>query len=197
MQSFDISRLMYLQRSDSLESDIGRQNAIEESMATYSVKLVDHRSSTHAETAAIAATIARVMGLAFVGTRDSVNVSWGSSAASDDLVLHFVEDIAHSYLRQTWPQMTVDPNAGGHTHMHGSLAGTELYRTRPSGPLHLRRYGALAFHEALHNLFPFRSDQHTAFGGGIAAAHIPDQDPNDANKAFLRQGFSVRTRQLL
>jgi hypothetical protein len=170
-------------------------------MATYSVKLVDHRNSTIAETPAIAASIQRVMGLAFVGTRDSINVSWGSATVGDDLVLHFVEDIAHSYLRQTWPTMTVDPNAGGHTHTHpnphGALSGTELYRRGPSGPFALRRYGSLAFHEALHNLFPFRADQHTAFGGGIASAHIPDQDPNDTNKAFLRQGFSVRTRQLL
>lgn len=166
-------------------------------MAIYSVKLVDHRNSTSAETAAICASIARVMGLAFVGTSDSVSASWGIGTASDNLVLHFVTDIVHSYLRQTWPKMTVDPNAGGHTHTHGSLAGTELYRTRPTGPITLRRYGALAFHEALHNLFPLRGDQHTAFGGGIAAANIPDADPNDANKAFLRQGFSVRNPQLL
>ena len=166
-------------------------------MTTYSVKLVDHRNSTSAETAAICASIKRVMGLAFVGTRDGIDVSWGVGSARDDLVLHFVEDIAHSYLRQTWPTMRVDPRAGGHTHTHGSLAGTELYRTTPAGALPPRRYGALAFHEALHNLFPHRGDQHTAFGGGLAAANIPDIDPNDTNKAFLRQGFSVRTPQLL
>ena len=62
---------------------------------------------------------------------------------------------------------------------------------------------ALAFHEALHNLFPNQTvhskqdPSGTAFGGGIAAAHIPDQDPNEDNKAFLRRGFSVRTQQLL
>jgi hypothetical protein len=171
--------------------------AEEDQMAVYSVKLVDHRSSTPTETGAIAASISRVMGLAFVGTSDSINVSWGTASASDNFVLHFVEDIKSSYLRKTWPAMAVNPEAGGHTHTHGSLAGTELYRTRPSGKLHLRQYGALAFHEALHNLFPFRGDQHTAFGGGIAAANIPDIDPNDTNKAFLRQGFSVRNPQVL
>ena len=166
-------------------------------MALYIVKLVDHRNSTSAETLGVSNSIKRVFGLAFVGTSDGVNVLWGTGGQGDNLVLHFVEDIAHSYLRQTWPNMTVDPQAGGHTHTHGSLAGTELYRTRPSGPISLHRYGALAFHEALHNLFPFRSDQHTAFGGGVAAAHIPDIDPNDANKEFLRRGFSVRNPQLL
>jgi hypothetical protein len=167
-------------------------------MATYSVKLVDHRNSTSAETSAIGASIQRVMGLAFVGTSDSISVSWGAGSKSDNLVLHFVEDIAHSYLVVKWPNMKKpDPNAGGHTHTHGSLAGTELYRTRPAGPIHFHRYGALAFHEALHNLFPFRDDQHTAFGGGIASATIPDAAPNDVNKAFLRQGFSVGNPQLL
>jgi hypothetical protein len=34
-------------------------------------------------------------------------------------------------------------------------------------------------------------------GGGIAAANIPDQDPNDENKAWLRRGFSVRNPQVL
>ncbi len=166
-------------------------------MTTYSVKLVDHRNSSRAETTAICASVAHVMGLAFVGTQDGISAAWGTANANDDLVLHFVEDVAHSYLKRTWPAMRVDPNAGGHTHVHGSVSGTELYRTTPRGPITLRRYGALAFHEALHNLFPNRGDQHTAFGGGIAAANIPDMNPNDDNKAFLRQGFSVRTRQLL
>jgi hypothetical protein len=166
-------------------------------MAIYSVKLVDHRNSSSAETAAVKASIERVMGLAFVGTSDGVAVCWGTGKAADNLVLHFVEDIAHSYLRQTWPKMYIDPKAGGHTHTHGALSGTELYRVRPSGRIPLRRYGSLAFHEALHNLFPFRGDQHTAFGGGIASAHIPDIDPNDTNKEFLRRGFSVRNPQLL
>jgi hypothetical protein len=166
-------------------------------MTLYSVKLVDHRSSNTLETTTICNSVKRVLGLAFVGTRDGISVLWGTGSEGDNLVLHFVEDIEHSYLRETWPNMSVHPRAGGHTHVSGSLAGTELYRTTPSGPQTLRRYGALAFHEALHNLFPFRGDQHTAFGGGIAAANIPDMDPNDANKAFLRQGFSVRNPQLL
>ena len=166
-------------------------------MAGYTVKLVDHRNSSNQETAAICASVKRVMGLAFDGTQNSIDVSWGTGTDKDHLVLHFVEDIANSYLRTKWPRMPVGVNAGGHTRSSGSLSGTELYRTTPKGKITLRRYGALAFHEALHNLFPFRGDQHTAFGGGIAAANIPDQDPNDVNKAFLRQGFSVRNKQVL
>jgi hypothetical protein len=163
------------------------------------VKLVDHRNSTKEETDRVLSSIQRCLGLAFVDTSDDVEVLWGTGSKDDNLVIHFVQSqqIGESYLRRTWPDMKVDPEAGGHTHTHGSLAGTELYRIRPLGPIHLRRYGQLAFHEALHNLFPFRSDQHTAFGGGIAAAHIPDIDPNDANKQFLRQGFSVPNPQLL
>ena len=170
---------------------------LEKTMTTFAVKLVDHRDSDSKETAEILKSVQRVFGLAFTGTSDSVNVSWGTSTDQDNLVIHFVEDIAHSYLRQTWPKMDVNPKAGGHTHTHGKLSGTELYRTTPSGRIRLRRYGTLAFHEALHNLFPNRGDQHTAFGGGIAAATIPDMDPNDENKAWLRKGFSVRNLQLL
>jgi hypothetical protein len=35
-----------------------------------------------------------VLGLAFTGTNDGINVSWGEGAPSDNLVIHFVEDIA-------------------------------------------------------------------------------------------------------
>jgi hypothetical protein len=162
----------------------------DEVMTNYIVKLVDHRNSSTDETTAVQSSIQRVLGLAFVGTNDGVTVSWGTGTAGDCLVIHFVEDIAGSYLRNKWPKIPIDPAAGGHTHTHGALAGTELYRTRPSGPITLHRYGALAFHEALHNLFPFRDDVHTAMGGGIASAHIPDKDPNDANKDWLRRGFA-------
>src|SRR5829696_6401796 len=150
---------------------------LEKIMTTFTVKLVDHRSSNSTETTEILKSIQRVFGLAFIGTSDSVSVSWAGGTDQDNLVIHFVEDIANSYLRQEWPKMKVNPKAGGHTHTRGALAGTELYRTTPSGRLRLRRYGALAFHEALHNLFPLRGDQHTEFGGGIAAATIPDEDP--------------------
>ena len=37
----------------------------------------------------------------------------------------------------------------------------------------------------------------TAMGGGIASAHIPDEDPNDDNKAWLRKGFATPNPQLL
>ena len=73
----------------------------------------------------------------------------------------------------------------------------ELYRTRASGPLHLRQYGFIAFHEALHNLFPWRDDVHTAMGDGLAQANVPNEDPNEANKDWLRRGFAVRNSQLL
>ena len=166
-------------------------------MTTYSVKLVDHRNSPQHETDAIKSSIQHVLGLAFVDTSDDVDVEWGSGANDDNLVIHFVDDVAHSYLRQTWPTMPVDPNAGGHTHSHGSLSGTELYRSGPRGPFRLRVYGFMAFHEALHNIFPFRNDVHTAMCGGLASAHVPHEDPNDDNKAWLRRGFSSRNPQLL
>ncbi len=109
-------------------------------MAIYTVKLVDRRSSGSHELSAIQKHIERVLGLAFVDTNDTVNVSWGAGAESDNLVMHFVEDSSSSYLKMTWPNLHIDANAGGHTHSHHSTSGTELYRTRASGPLHLRQY---------------------------------------------------------
>src|ERR1041384_7350363 len=108
---------------------------LEEAVSIYSVKLVDHRSSTPAEMSAITASISRIMVLAFVGTSDSISVSWGAGRDTDNFVIHFVEDIGGSYLRDTWPNMDVNPKAGGHTHASGSLAGSELYRSTPSGPI--------------------------------------------------------------
>ena len=112
-------------------------------MAIYSVKLVDHSGSSTSDAAAICASIVRVMGLAFVGTSDSLTITWGTGSASDNLVLHFVTDIAHSYLRGTWPGMTVDPNAGGHTPVtarrraRNSTALRPGARSRPAATAHL------------------------------------------------------------
>lgn len=164
-------------------------------MTVFSVKIVDHRSSTAAETAAVGASVSTVLGLAFAGTSDSVSVSWGAGSAGDNYVMHFVEDIAHSFLRTRWPSAVIDPNAAGHTSGTGSLSGTELYRVTPTGQVRLSAYGRLAFHEALHNLFPFRNDTHTAMGGGLAAANIPNVAPNPINIDFLRRGFSVKNPQ--
>ena len=125
-------------------------------MAIYTVKLVDRRNSGSHEVSAIQKQVERVLGLAFVDTNDSVSVSWGAGAESDNLVMHFVEDISNSYLRKTWPNIHIDPNAGGHTHSH-----------------------------------------HSTSGNGLAKANVPNEDPNEANKDWLRRGFAVRNPQLL
>ena len=187
----------------------------EETMTIYSVKLVDHRSSTSEEKTGVCDSIKLWLNMAFTGTADSVAVAWGAGQDSDNFVIHFVEKVDSSYLRKTWPHMKISADAGGHTHTqkkgNTSLSGTELYRVTPSGPLRLRRYGALAFHEAFHNLFPFRDEGHNqsdasgnpfdafgqVFGGGLAQGIVPDMEPNEQNKDFLRRGFSVRNPQLL
>jgi hypothetical protein len=181
-------------------------NWAEAKMATYSVKLVDNRNSSPHEMQVIRDEVARVLGLAFVGTSNSVNVAWGNGTQADSYVIHFVQSKDDSYLKKQWPDfpININPNAGGHTHSHLSMSGTEMYRVRVSGSLGLKQYGFIAFHEALHNLFPWRTYDPikkegplATMGGGLAAETFHNADPNEDNKEWLRRGFSVPNPQLL
>lgn len=168
-------------------------------MTTFAIKLVDHRQSTADEMSHVTSSLQKWFGAAFDGTKDGVTVSWGAGATSDDLVFHFVEDVANSFIRSKWKTASINANAGGHTHSTGNKKGescSELYRTTPARTTPLRRFGGLAFHEALHNLFPFRDDVHTAMGGGLASAVVPDELPNDDNKQWLRRGLAVKITQI-
>jgi hypothetical protein len=75
----------------------------------------------------------------------------------------------------------------------------------------LGEYGALAFHEALHNLLPFwpndtnpdgttnpESLHNAAGGGGLASGHVGHRTSmTDMNRLLMRRGFSVRNPQVL
>jgi hypothetical protein len=197
-------------------------------MTTYSVKLVNRDGLSDDEQQRIQSSVQAKFDEAFQGTNDAVSVQWGAGTRDDNLVIHFVRDrdTANSYLRSTFPTMREPPPyVGGHTHSHGALSGSELYRFALFRPVrqadgsytgHLRRialadYGALAFHEALHNLLPFwpndtnpdgtpnpGSLHNAAGGGGLAASHVGrDTRMTDMNKVLIRRGFSVRNPQVL
>jgi hypothetical protein len=198
------------------------------SMTTYSAKLVNRDGLSSDEQHKIQVSVQAKFDEAFNGTRDGVNVQWGTGERTDNLVIHFVRDRdgANSYLRSQFPRMREPPPyVGGHTHSHGALSGSELYRFALFRPVrqadgsytgHVRRiplsdYGALAFHEALHNLLPFwpndtnadgtpnpGSLHNASGGGGFAAAHVgPNTRMTDTNKILIRRGFSVRNPQVL
>lgn len=175
-------------------------------MAVYTAKLVDHTDTKALQIfkSGVERTTKEYFDKAFEGTTDSVSVSWGDGTKSDNLVVHFVLDLAHSYIRQKWPKARIDPAAGGHTHSEGSLSCTEIYENIDGRRQHVRQLGVLVFHEALHNLLPSWGidEMHNLDGGGekagLAAAVVgPDSKMTDHNKQLIRQGFSSKNPQVL
>jgi hypothetical protein len=180
--------------------------AMEETlMATYSAKLVDRAGWSEADKHGIESKAQKLFDEAFQGTPDGVSVSWGDGTTSDNLVVHFVPDIPHSYLKQKWPQARIDPRAIGHTYTGDRpLAGTEVYQTARGSRFPWKMYAITIFHEAMHNLFPYQSTDfvHKLDGGddaaGMAAAEYSlKSELTQHNKELIRQGFSVKNPQLL
>lgn len=175
-------------------------------MAVYTAKLVDHTDAKSLQIfkSGIQRLAKEYFDKAFDGTSDSVAVSWGSGTTADNLVVHFVLDLANSYIRQKWPKARIDSAAGGHTHSEGSLSCTEIYENIAGRRQHVRQLGVLVFHEALHNLLPAWSidAMHNLDGGGaaagLAAAVVgPDSKMTDHNKELIRRGFSSKNAQVL
>jgi hypothetical protein len=171
-------------------------------MPQYSVKLVSHVSGESKLQALIAKDLQDMFNKVFEGTSDSATVAWGAGVTSDSIVLHFVRDRANSYLTQVWPDALNHsrPHAGGHTEPRSPRTGSEFYLWAPDkGGGRLYRHTALgyakiAFHESLHNQFPYRGgDIHGPFGGGGLAALVPQGDlPNQTNIALMRRGLAIQ-----
>jgi hypothetical protein len=80
-------------------------------MATYTVKIVDHTKSDELQKykEGIKRIAQERFDEAFKDTSDTVTVSWGDGTEKDDLVMHFVQDVAHSFIRTKWPKARIDP----------------------------------------------------------------------------------------
>lgn len=174
-------------------------------MSRYSVKLVDRADFSSSAEQAITAETQKRFDEVFAGTSDSVTVSWGSGADSDNLVVHFVPDRAHSYIKQKWADAIIKINAGGHTYTGARpMSASEVYRKRDGVSFHYGSYAATVVHEAMHNLYPFQNADfaHKMDGGGdaagLAAAEYSRNTPlTEHNKEVLRRGFSVKNPQYL
>lgn len=174
-------------------------------MAKYTVKLVDHATwSTH-DQFGIQKAVQKLFDEAFNGTPDSVEVSWTVPSPTDNLVVHFVPDRDHSYLKVRWPQANINRRAGGHTYTGDRpLSGSEVYQTRQGDRFPYVSYAATVFHEALHNLYPFQTVDfiHKLDGGGEAAGLAAPEysfrsKMTDHNKELMRTGFSVKNPQYI
>src|SRR5207253_3523401 len=158
-------------------------------MASYSIKLVDHISTSTNLRDLIKKNLQKLFDQVFANTSDSASVDWGAGAKSDSIVLHFAQDIAGSYLEKKWPGQTIDPNAGGHTHYKASAkcVGSEFYKMgnfngKPA-QITAPAMARLAFHEALHNRFPTwtNAQMHGPAGGGGLAAKPAGQTLTTGN----------------
>ena len=173
-------------------------------MATYTVKLVNHTGATDRLKNAIKSGLQGFFNEVFDKTSDRAVVDWGSGVASDAIVLHFVDDVAASYLDQKWPgAAAIRGDAGGHTRTRAHVTGSEFYlHTVMNGrraSMHDSAYAKLAFHEALHNQWPgwSNADMHGAKGGGGLAASPPQLPMTDKNKDLMRRGIAMKNEQLL
>lgn len=169
----------------------------------YSVKLVNHTNATVRLLQSIKKNLQDLFDEVFSGTNDKAVVDWGTGNTSDSIVLHFVNDIAGSYLQKQMPGSDIRGDAGGHTRTRGHATGSEFYMHTGTGGtsrmLHDSAYARLAFHEALHNQFPgwTNADMHGPDGGGGLAASPPHAPMSEKNKELMRRGISIKNQQLL
>ena len=140
----------------------------------------------------------------FKGTSDSAIVRWGTGATADTIVLHFVEDVASSYIVKVMKRPpSINPLAGGHTTLRSHVTCSEFYRVItarggksrvPSG----KESAKIALHECFHNVWPGWEESDLMGHGGIADTPIgPDLNQWDIDT--LRRGIglkSVATQQL-
>ena len=120
-----------------------------------------------------------------------INVRWMSqspASGEQDLVIHWVPDRNHSYLVSKWPSTQIAQNAGGHTHTHGNMTGSEFYRhPRLKTPL---AYALLAAHEAIHNITGLNNLQ---LHGQMGVAGDPSGSPHlpvtDNDKTLVQDGM--------
>jgi hypothetical protein len=178
-------------------------------MAAYTVKIVDHTKSEEFQKykGGIKRIAQERFDEAFGDTPDTVTVSWGNGTEKDDVVVHFVQDVAHSYIKSKWPKAKIAANAGGHTYITEKKSCSEIYEYLNSDSKQRQQVaiaGISIFHEALHNLFPGWTidEMHNLDGGGEKAGLAAEKynshsQMTDRNKEMIRRGFSFKTRQWL
>ena len=129
-----------------------------------------------------------------------VNVRWmtSSPAAGDqDLVLHFVKDVASSYIAQNMPGAPISTVDGGFTRSRGDVTGSEFYRYPlgfPKGATAMG-YAKLAAHEAMHNVTGLGNAQLHGLGG--ISSSPPQLPVTDDNRTLFQNSLSGIPNQLL
>jgi hypothetical protein len=174
-------------------------------MPEITVTLVDHTNSPSLRPL-IQKHLGNIFGdLLFSRTEPAVvNIRWTttSPAADDqDLVLHFVDNIASSYVAANMPGPPISPIDGGVTRPRRDKTGSEFYKFptdqngKPLGSFTATGYAKLAAHEAMHNVT--RLDNNAMHPQGGIAGSPPHLPVNDANRKAFQAGLGKIPNQLL
>jgi hypothetical protein len=168
-------------------------------MTSFSVKLVDHTSSHDKFKARIRKEIQDLFDQLFDGSTATVTVDWGTYAPSDLIVLHFVADIAGSYILQKFPGgKSISPGNAGFTRTRDKLTGSEFYKyVVIDGKRTMVKdigYAKAAVHEAMHNQFPYWTDDdmHGKDGGGGLASYPPTLPITSKNKELMQRAITFK-----
>jgi hypothetical protein len=169
-------------------------------MAVYTIKLCDHTASPNPLAGGIKSTIQGFFNRTFNGTSDTATVGWGNGAASDTIVLHFVESRDNSYIAQWLGRdklNSINNLAGGHTTEHRHQICSEFYKTvnvRSGGTRNLpaQECAKLGFHECFHNVFPAWTEDDLKGHGGLADTPV-GQDLNQWDIDTIRRGIAIHS----
>jgi hypothetical protein len=122
-------------------------------------------------------------------------------AGDQDLVLHFVNDIASSYVAANMPGAPIKPEDGGVTRPSPKKTGSEFYKFptdqngKSLGQFTAIGYAKLAAHESMHNITRLdNATLHPQGGIGGSPPHLP---VNDANRKAFQAALGNIPDQLL
>jgi hypothetical protein len=174
-------------------------------MPEITVTIVDHTNSTH-----LMPLIQKHLEDIFTDLLSSpgesavVNmrtITMTPKACDQDLVLHFVKDIANSYVAANMPGPPIKPVDGGVTRPGPKMTGSEFYKFPTDqngnslGQFKAIGYAKLAAHEAMHNVSRLSNDKlHPQGGIGGSPPQLP---VNDANRKAFQGGLGKVPDQLL
>ena len=169
-------------------------------MADYRIKMINRTSLSEGQVQPICAALQAFYSQVFQGTSDGAVVQVGTGAPGDNIIIHLVEDVGHSYIQQVMPGTALRPMIAGHTRERRGTVCTEIYRrvlirdtVRELPPL---RYAETAFHESMHNVDPDATEEQINQTGGLGSNPI-GHTLTDDNKTWIRSKITTHRRQQL
>ncbi len=173
-------------------------------MPELTVTLVDHTQGTSDNLKALIMHHLEdfLLDLLFVDSEVSaVNMRWMNPTPppDQDLVLHFVENVASSYVSQMMPGKAHRADGGGFTRTQSGVTGSEFYKVPlvDGNPTRFTAigYAKVAAHEAIHNITGMTNIQLHGRGG---LANSPPKLPvaND-NRSIVQAALGNIPTQLL